>query len=70
MNIKYIDGETRFYFICEACGEPIENLNGVVDFPAFRFLKMSKVLCVFIIVEDVQKLAKKENLTICGAIGI
>ena len=33
MNIKYNDDEASFYFICEACGEPIEDLNGVVDFP-------------------------------------
>ena len=42
MNIKYIDGEARFYFICEACGEPIEDLKGVVDFPAFPFSKNIK----------------------------
>ena len=39
MNIRYIDKEARFYFICEACGEPIEDLDGVVDFPAFPFSK-------------------------------
>lgn len=33
MNIKYNDDEASFYFICEACGEPIEDLKGVVDFP-------------------------------------
>ena len=33
MNIKYFDSEHKFYFICEACGEPIKNLDGVVDFP-------------------------------------
>ena len=33
MNIKYFDSELKFYFICEACGEPIKNLDGVVDFP-------------------------------------
>ena len=33
MNIKYYDNELRFYFICEACGEPIKDLDGVVDFP-------------------------------------
>ena len=42
MNIKYIDGEARFCFICEACGEPIEDLDGVVDFPAFPFSKNVK----------------------------
>ena len=42
MNIKYIDGEARFYFICEACGEPIKDLDGVVDFPAFPFSKNVK----------------------------
>tara|TARA_R100000781_G_scaffold49614_1_gene32928 strand:- start:287 stop:565 length:279 start_codon:yes stop_codon:yes gene_type:complete len=33
MNIKYFDENSKFYFICEACGEPIEDLDGVVDFP-------------------------------------
>ena len=33
MNIKYNDDETSFYFICEACGEPIHDCKGVVDFP-------------------------------------
>ena len=33
MNIQYHDGEARFYFICEACGEPIHDCKGVVDFP-------------------------------------
>ena len=33
MNIKYYDNELKFYFICEACGEPIKDLDGVVDFP-------------------------------------
>ena len=33
MNIKYFDSELKFYFICEACGEPIKDLDGVVDFP-------------------------------------
>ena len=33
MNIKYIEEEAKFYFICEECGEIIENLDGVVDFP-------------------------------------
>jgi len=33
MNIKYFDNELKFYFICEACGEPIKDLDGVVDFP-------------------------------------
>tara|TARA_R100001015_G_scaffold12459_1_gene5264 strand:+ start:249 stop:560 length:312 start_codon:yes stop_codon:yes gene_type:complete len=42
MNIRYIDNEARFYFICETCGEPIEDLDGVVDFPAFAFSKNIK----------------------------
>tara|TARA_R100001440_G_scaffold20364_1_gene34033 strand:+ start:139 stop:450 length:312 start_codon:yes stop_codon:yes gene_type:complete len=42
MNIRYIDNEARFYFICETCGEPIEDLDGVVDFPAFPFSKNIK----------------------------
>ena len=42
MNIRYIDKEARFYFICETCGEPIEDLDGVVDFPAFPFSKNIK----------------------------
>ena len=33
MNIKYVDSEARFYFICENCGHPIKNNKGVVDFP-------------------------------------
>ena len=36
MNIKYNDDEASFYFICEACGEPIEDLKGVVDFPMYK----------------------------------
>lgn len=42
MNIQYHDGKARFYFICEACGKPIEDLDGVVDFPAFPFSKNIK----------------------------
>ena len=33
MNIKYVDEEARFYFICENCGLPIKDNKGVVDFP-------------------------------------
>ena len=33
MNIKYIDNEAKFYFICEYCGTPIKDNKGVVDFP-------------------------------------
>ena len=33
MNIQYYDDEATFYFICEACGEPIKDRKGVVDFP-------------------------------------
>ena len=33
MNIKYVDKEARFYFICENCGLPIKDNKGVVDFP-------------------------------------
>tara|TARA_Y100001963_G_C6686004_1_gene402227 strand:+ start:622 stop:963 length:342 start_codon:yes stop_codon:yes gene_type:complete len=28
------DPSTSFYFACDYCGEPIEDLNGVVDFPS------------------------------------
>jgi len=41
MNIKYIDEEAKFYFICEHCGLPIKNNKGVVDFP-MSFSKNSK----------------------------
>ena len=31
------DPECKFYFSCDCCGEPIEDLDGVVDFPHAPF---------------------------------
>lgn len=36
------DGQCRFYFFCDCCGEEIENLDGVVDFPAFSWSEKIK----------------------------
>ena len=36
------DGQCRFYFVCDCCGEPIEDLDGVVDFPAFPWSEKIK----------------------------
>jgi aspartyl-tRNA synthetase len=39
-----VDGDTQcnFYFTCDCCGEPIEDLDGVVDFPAFSWSEKIK----------------------------
>ena len=36
------DPLTNFYFACDCCGEPIEDLDGVVDFPAFSWSEKIK----------------------------
>ena len=36
------DAQCNFYFTCDCCGEPIEDLDGVVDFPAFSWSEKIK----------------------------